>query len=61
MTKVQLKTDKPIFDGSADNKINQLAVYNENLKQEIAFRLSTLSKRIDTLQAAISKLQGGTQ
>ena len=58
---MQLKTDKPIFDGTSDNKINQLAVYSENLKQEIAFRLSTLSKRIDTLQAAISKLQGGTQ
>ena len=58
---MQLKTDKPIFDGTADDKINQLAVYNENLKQEIAFRLSTLSKRIDTLQATVSKLQGGTQ
>lgn len=56
-----LKTNKPIFDGNADDKITQLANYNENLKEEIAFRLNTLSKRIDSLYVLIEKLQGGEQ
>lgn len=53
-----LKTNKPMLGGSNEENIERLANYNENLKEEIAFRLDYLAKRIDSLYVMVDKLKG---
>ena len=46
---MQIKTDKAQIEGTFEEKINQLEVYIENLREEIDFRLSTINQKIESI------------
>ena len=53
---MHIKTDKQVFGGDETEKINQLTVYVENLREEIEFRLSTLSQKIESIYDILRKM-----
>ncbi len=46
---MQIKTNKSQIEGTFEEKINQLEVYIENLREEIDFRLSTINQKIESI------------
>ena len=56
---VYIKTDKIVPSGESEERIKELTAYVENLREEIEFRLITLSNKIESIYEILRKTQGG--
>lgn len=56
---MHINTNKPILTDNTDDNFRKIISYIENIKEEIAFNIDDISKKIDILKKNINNLSGG--
>ena len=56
---MHINTNKPTLTDDSNDNFKKIISYIENIKEEIAFNIDDISKKIDILKKNINNLSGG--